>query len=65
MATQYMYNSMGVGRKPMLTKGEMDRKQYDIYINSIQDSRKNTEQRQIEYCMGRRTNKSMLPLLSL
>jgi hypothetical protein len=42
MATQYMYNSMGVGRRGRLTKEEMDKIQHNICTNSIQDSRKNT-----------------------
>jgi hypothetical protein len=30
MATQYTYNSMGVGRRGRLTKEEMDKIQHDI-----------------------------------
>ena len=43
MDTQSMYNSMGTGRRGRLSEGETDEKQHDICINSIQDSRKDTE----------------------
>jgi hypothetical protein len=36
---------MEVGKRDRPTKREKDEKQYDIYTNSIQDSRKNIEQR--------------------
>jgi hypothetical protein len=59
-----MYNSMGTGRRGRLSKGEMDKKQYNIHTKSIQESRKDMEQRQIKYSMGTRTNKPLLPFLS-
>jgi hypothetical protein len=59
-----MYNSMGTSRRGRLLKGEMDEKQHDICTKSIQDSRKDMEQRQIKYSMGTRTNKPLLPFLS-
>ena len=53
-----------VGVRGRLMKGEMDEKQHDICTKSIQDSRKNMEQRQIKYSVETRTNKPLLPLLS-
>jgi hypothetical protein len=49
-----MYNYMGTSRRGRLLK-EMDEKQHDICTRSIQDSRKNMEQRQIKYSVGTRT----------
>jgi hypothetical protein len=65
MATQYTYNSVGVGRRVRLMKGKMDKIQYNIYIDGVHDSRKDMEQRQIEYSGGTRTTKLLLLLLSL
>jgi hypothetical protein len=59
-----MYNSTRTSRRGRLSRGEMDEKQYDICTKSIQDSRKDMEQRQIKYSMGTRTSKPLLPFLS-
>jgi hypothetical protein len=59
-----MYNSMGVGRRGRLTKGETDEIQHDVCTNGVQDSRKHTKQGPIEHSLGTRTNKPLLPFLS-
>jgi hypothetical protein len=55
---------MGTGREGRLLKEEMDENQHDICTKRIQDSRKDTEQRQIKYSMGTRTNKPLLQFSS-
>jgi hypothetical protein len=55
---------MRVGRRGRLTKEETDKIQYDIHTNGVKDSRKETEQRKIEYSMGTRTTKQLFLLLS-
>jgi hypothetical protein len=59
-----MYNPTRVSKEGRLSRGETDEKQHNICMKSIQDSRKDMEQRQIKYSMGTRTSKPLLSFLS-